>query len=68
VAGKAKSGRSGYAYTPAFGRAVAPDGAAFIGPRERGPFRFMTQRAARSRAGFEAPSQRRVGGDRHPGA
>ena len=34
------------------------------GPRERVPFRFLTQRAARSRAGFEAPSKRRVWGGR----
>jgi hypothetical protein len=34
------------------------------GPRFAGPFQFLTQRAARSRAGFEAPSQRRVWGSR----
>ena len=34
-----------------------------FGPAEAGPFRFLTQRAARSRVGFEAPSQRREVGD-----
>ena len=36
-----------------------PANAAIIGLAEAGPLRFLTQRAARSRAGFEAPSQRR---------
>ena len=35
------------------------------GAPEMGHIRFWTQRAARSRAGFEAPSQRRDGGRRH---
>jgi hypothetical protein len=41
--GGKQSGRFGSASTPAIGRAVCAFGAAFYGPRERGPFRLVAQ-------------------------